>query len=1295
MNFEIEMETYFKLETLNERKEKIKNILSKLETDQIESDPVNNLNIAEALIEYCLLIENNDERLQRYDKALELILDARLILKEKDHITQFLRSYHLDCFIKFHIMKYKDEEAAIHDMNNFGLKIIEQVAQIQKNNLYDEYNEYYSLGCVWSAQGLYFNLVQKSKELSFEEKHSIIEKIINLAHKAVELSKNTKSRDAHILSAYVYAYAEQLPHLTLGGDKATTEEDFLTFMYSFDILFEIAKEHGSIEFEYLALLNIVRLKLLRVIYAAGVSEKKGVLFKEILDDCKKLEEYENKIRMPHLHFYRYVIQSKVYTSFIYFETVQEENFEHYINEALKSAEQLRYRYVSGGMQGAREKVEMHHLLNETYRMKASFTSSRAEKLEYLKKSEDLLLEDEKISASWSPKDYMTWRDLSSVFLDMSKVEHDHEVFKKCVFYAKKSYEAALAIEDFTDALFEAYKIALIGEDYQEYDLSVKYYDSTLLLVDKIIKAGKDYPYYHDLKTYLQARLQGVKAKDAHRKGEYAQAMILYSKASSLLQSHALYSYEALLYNAYSLFEEASIRFIDEEYKKTLEVLSNIIHLFDETTKHHAGVYEPQFQYFMDRRAYDLQELFFDISKTFCIAQSYILQSLIYRNSGESKRAVELLKKTNTLLAQFNDRDIHITGYYLFTNGLFGLEQSELAIRSSEYKSAAAYLATASEQFENASQVLSSDEGLRKLCEGLKFFCEGWMYALELLRRGRDHTSSELEKNYIQAHQSLTNATRKLKMFKKTFSSVHGFDKLLSYFSYSLLLQKSDDPAEKSILKDKMIEVLNEALNYFTDAEDMERYGFTRDLLANLPQLEKINEKVFKPIIIPFTPYTPVFDTTSKVEFGDVKFTVQINKNRAEVNQKLVYTIRITSDVSAHVIQIEGLFPKKDMKVISGMRLAKEGTVKIDRLLSPGQSIEIEFSVRALKPLYSRKHPQLIYFTAKNEKYRAFTTPITLQIYPKNVLTTGVVNEFNKRMHLVKDIVNELDIDIGEFPIIFHNLDSYRENLSEYLSYGDSKDKRKHSKKLRLSQLPIQKMAFVDPLGDVNILYDLDKHLYPHSIASILNMILHEKFGHGFFYQHTTLGKKLFELEYHRKGITLLMNDLKKISNKYAIGIQWLCMSTLIPNEGFAMWLTSKTFEKTLEKISEDDMHFTKQLNYEIESIKKRITSNNDLNVKHEYFTLKYGNPVVNPYAMGLDLFLQIEEKYGDKCVPKALEIATDIPLTRSQISRMQQIVTNDKNCADKRLEIIASSQPDIKRNDVKEFEIFAKELIKK
>jgi hypothetical protein len=212
-------------------------------------------------------------------------------------------------------------------------------------------------------------------------------------------------------------------------------------------------------------------------------------------------------------------------------------------------------------------------------------------------------------------------------------------------------------------------------------------------------------------------------------------------------------------------------------------------------------------------------------------------------------------------------------------------------------------------------------------------------------------------------------------------------------------------------------------------------------------------------------------------------------------------------------------------------------------------------------------------------------------------------------------------------------------------------------------------------------------------VSILNIIIHEKFGHGFFFQHTSLGKRLLELEYHRKGISLLMKELEKISNKYAIGIQWLCMSVLIPNEGFAIWLTLKTFEKLLTEISEKDQELAQQINHEIESIKKRVLASNNLNVKHDYFTLKYGIPTVNPYALGYTLFFQIEEKCGELCVPKALEMAADISLTKRQISRMPNTIKNSKNCADKRLEIIANAHFEIERNDVDMFENTAKELL--
>jgi hypothetical protein len=251
---------------------------------------------------------------------------------------------------------------------------------------------------------------------------------------------------------------------------------------------------------------------------------------------------------------------------------------------------------------------------------------------------------------------------------------------------------------------------------------------------------------------------------------------------------------------------------------------------------------------------------------------------------------------------------------------------------------------------------------------------------------------------------------------------------------------------------------------------------------------------------------------------------------------------------------------------------------------------------------------------------------------------------------------------------------------------------KIQKKVRASKIPIKQMAFVDPLGDVNILYDIEKYLYPSSIASLLNIIIHEKFGHGFFYQNTTLGKRLLELEYHRKGIILLTKELEKLSDKYATGVQWLCMSTSVVNEGFAVWIVLKTLGKLLEKNSKNDHEFFQQIHHEIESITKMVFSNEDLNIKHEYFNLKHGSPI-NPYTLGYNLFLQIEEKYGELCVPKALQIVADIHLTKRQISRMPSIVKNDKNCADIRLAKIAHSQLEIERNNVILFEEIITEFL--
>jgi len=302
MNFKSEMQDYYKLLTWDERHKKMHKILSQLERIQKPNNPVTSLNMAEAIIEYCLLIENNEERLLQYDRALKLLHNTSRILKQKNQIRQILRSYHLECLIKYHTVKYTDEEASIRDIFNLGGKIIEMATNKKHQNAKN--NDYYSLGFVWRAYGLVLQLIDKLKDLSLSQKHDMLENAKRLAHKAVELSRGTKNRHSEVLSAYIFAFIEELPKRMLKGDRATTEEDFVKFMHPYEVLFEIAHVYGSIEFEYLALLNHIRLKIHRIIYAAGVSERKRKIFNELLGDCKKLEEYENLIHRPHIHFYR-------------------------------------------------------------------------------------------------------------------------------------------------------------------------------------------------------------------------------------------------------------------------------------------------------------------------------------------------------------------------------------------------------------------------------------------------------------------------------------------------------------------------------------------------------------------------------------------------------------------------------------------------------------------------------------------------------------------------------------------------------------------------------------------------------------------------------------------------------------------------------------------------------------------------------------------------------------------------------------------------------------------------------
>lgn len=137
--------------------------------------------------------------------------------------------------------------------------------------------------------------------------------------------------------------------------------------------------------------------------------------------------------------------------------------------------------------------------------------------------------------------------------------------------------------------------------------------------------------------------------------------------------------------------------------------------------------------------------------------------------------------------------------------------------------------------------------------------------------------------------------------------------------------------------------------------------------------------------------------------------------------------------------------------------------------------------------------------------------------------------------------------------------------------------------------------------------------------NIAAYLLHEKFGHGFFYHQTTLGKQLKILH---------INDIDDNI------INLIEDSALIVNEGFAVWL---------------ELTFLLKLNREIRQAAKLreillIDESEGLYRKEQTseFFQKFPPKFDSRYREGFEYFDFISRKFNPCCVIQALIIATDI-----------------------------------------------------
>ncbi|NES21941.1 MAG: hypothetical protein F6K41_24200 [Symploca sp. SIO3E6] len=204
--------------------------------------------------------------------------------------------------------------------------------------------------------------------------------------------------------------------------------------------------------------------------------------------------------------------------------------------------------------------------------------------------------------------------------------------------------------------------------------------------------------------------------------------------------------------------------------------------------------------------------------------------------------------------------------------------------------------------------------------------------------------------------------------------------------------------------------------------------------------------------------------------------------------------------------------------------------------------------------------------------------------------------------------------------------------------------------------------------------------------NIAALILHEQYGHGFFFTQTTLGKQLAIL--HRQGMTRNANPKsmrspypRKLYEEYQNAIRALWDSAVIVNEGFATWLELTILPLLSGVIGQAALR------------RRDFLFNRDdglylLSQDSQYFQQfpPFGN---SRYQEGCQLFQRIQEYFGSKsgirAVVQAMIEITDIDVgitenqnqvqfSLSQETLMDSLLdpTEDDALADKRLRHIYS-----------------------
>ncbi len=209
-----------------------------------------------------------------------------------------------------------------------------------------------------------------------------------------------------------------------------------------------------------------------------------------------------------------------------------------------------------------------------------------------------------------------------------------------------------------------------------------------------------------------------------------------------------------------------------------------------------------------------------------------------------------------------------------------------------------------------------------------------------------------------------------------------------------------------------------------------------------------------------------------------------------------------------------------------------------------------------------------------------------------------------------------------------------------------------------------------PLREKNLAYNflcVEGHdLYGQTWleGNIAALLLHEKYGHGFFYTQTKLGHQLSIL--YRHGLIRNIDAenlrdpyLRSLHQEYGQVIQMLNHSALLLNEGFATWVELTGLQR-LSGIFEQTVHRRKEFLFQDTQLELLVSRSNYFQRFNPGTGSKY--EILYDRLKGIESFFSgFDSDFGVQCAVQAMIKATDVDFGISeQYGQIQFRLNADK-----------------------------------